>query len=160
MRWRRHSDRQTGRPSEEAGQERFRVALWAILIAGLLSSGVAAMASALTIDIGPAVGDILVFRPGASMPGDLEFSAHSAAAPAQTCLLHPKVMAANGGSLVVEERLERPRTYRVHWAGNRTTNGTGDCGGDADLVLGRLDLQLLSNTVGGPGVTPRLFNAF
>ena len=69
-------------------------------------------------------------------------------------------MASGGGSLVVEQRFPGKRLYRVHWAGQRTSNDTSDCGDAADLLVSRFDLQLLTNAVGGAGVEPRLFRDF
>ena len=130
------------------------------VVAALLVSCVAVVAAATTIDLGPKVGDILVFRAGARMPSDWEFTAASATTPGTTCTLRPEVMAVAGGSLVVEQRSDTPRTYRVHWAGNQTSPAGSDCGTSADLVLAHADLQLLSNAVGGPGVEHRLFSLF
>jgi hypothetical protein len=154
MRWRR-------RVNEPAGTgEIARTAMLASLIAGLLVTGVVVVSAATTIDVGPKVGDILVFRPGASMPGDWEFTVATVASPVVMCRLRPAVMATGGGSLVVEERFHHPRTFRVHWAGVRTSDGTTDCGNSAELVLSGPDLQLLSNAVGGPGVEHSSFGGF
>ena len=68
------------------------------------------------------------------------------------CKLQPVVMASAGGSLVVEQRINNSRTFRVHWAGRQTSEPASDCGATADLLVSRIDLQLLSNAVGGPGV--------
>jgi hypothetical protein len=129
MRWRRPTNETAG-----AGDVA-RTALLAGLIAGLLVSGVAVVSTATTLDMGPKVGDILVFRQGARMPGDWEFTVATRASPAATCSLRPEVMASEGGSLVVEERLQQPRAFHVHWAGAHTSEGTADCGNNAELVL-------------------------
>jgi hypothetical protein len=132
-----------------------RTAVLAGLIAGLLASGVAMTTVVRTIDLGPKVGDILVFRQGAHMPPDWEFTvASTAAGEMASCLLQPDIMAAGGGSLVVEERSLSPRRFRVHWAGKRTSQGSANCGQNAELEVSGMDLQLLSNAVGGPGVDP------
>src|SRR5215471_7111757 len=143
-RWRRNL------PTEEA----VRTAVLASLIAALLASSVAMVSAATRIEIGPQVGDILVFRRGAHMPTDWEFTVMTTAVSAATCSLRPDIMAAEGGSLVVEQRLQSPRTFQVHWAGIRTSMGGSDCGGSAELIVSSADLQLLSNVVGGPGVGP------
>ena len=57
-------------------------------------------------------------------------------------------------------RSQERRLFRVHWAGTHSSTGTKDCGPKAELLLTRLDLQLLSNAVGGPGVEPRRFILF
>jgi hypothetical protein len=149
-RWRRKV------PTEEVG----RTAVLASLIAALLASSVAMVSAATRIEIGPQVGDILVFRRGARMPTDWEFTVMTTAVPAATCSLRPAIMAAEGGSLVVEQRLQSPRTFQVHWAGIRTSKDGSDCGGSAELIVSNADLQLLSNVVGGPGVEPHTLSAF
>jgi hypothetical protein len=137
-----------------------RTAVLASLIAALLASSVAMVSGATRIETGPRVGDILVFRKGIRMPTDWEFTVMTTAVPVTTCSLRPDIMAAEGGSLVVEQRLQSPRTSQVHWAGIRTSTGDSDCGGSAELVVSNADLQLLSNVVGGPGVEPHSLSAF
>jgi hypothetical protein len=61
---------------------------------------------------------------------------------------------------VVEQRFAGSRLYRVHWAGQRTSNDTSDCGSAAELLVSRFDLQLLTNVVGGAGVEHRAFIDF
>ena len=66
-------------------------------------------------------------------------------------------MAANGGSMIIEAREETlPPRFQLHWAGQHTAKGLGDCGNAADLTLNRYDLQRLANSAGGFGVKPRL----
>ena len=131
-----------------------RTAALASLIAALLAGSVAMVSAATRVEVGPKVGDILVFQRGTHMPMDWEFAAMTIAVPAATCSLRLDIMAAQGGSLVVEQRLQSPRTFQVHWAGMHTSTGGSDCGGSAELVVPNADLQLLSNVVGGPGVGP------
>jgi hypothetical protein len=42
--------------------------------------------------------------------------------------------------------------YRVHWAGSETARVGANCGGLADPLISRTDLQQLANAVGGFGV--------
>jgi len=148
MRGRRH----TG----NAPSEVVRTAMLACLIAALLTSTVAMVSAARTIEIGPKVGDILVFRQGARMPPDWAFNVATASAPSVTCSLRPTMMASQGGSIVVEQRLRATSTFQVHWAVGRTSDGA-DCGSDAALVVAGSDLQLLTNAVGGAGVEHKTF---
>lgn len=151
------------RPTRERGQAGIgigKTAVLATLIAGLLAGGAAMMATATTLDLGPKVGDILVFRHGARVPTDWEFTVARSAPNAATCTLRPDVMAAHGGSLVVEERFTERRSFLVHWAGGSTSTGRADCGSSADLVVPGTDLQLLSNAAGGPGVERSIFTRF
>jgi len=149
MRWRRQGSEGDGSLA--------RTAALASLIAALLTSGVAMVSAATTMDMGPKVGDILVFRQGARMPGDWDFTVARADTPATTCNLRPEVMADGGGSLVVEQRNQAPRVFRVHWAGAQTSAGAADCGAAAELMVQSLDLQLLANAVGGAGVEHKRF---
>lgn len=122
-----------------------------LLLASL--GGLAALFASL--HIGLRVGDILVFKPDATVADSLPVSAtrssplpqQSAAAP--TCTLDPAVMARAGGSLVVETKSLAQPVYEVHWSGGHTSTGSGDCGGSADLTMSRMDLQTLVNAIGG-----------
>jgi hypothetical protein len=162
----------SGRRPGEAAVDIGRTALLGCVVGVLLASSVAVVSAATKLDLGPKVGDILVFRPTAQVPDDWEFAVRKYTGgtyrgqstgggqsaggeqPTGRCTLQPDVMASGGGSLVVEQRLDHPgsRTFRVHWAGAHTGNGASDCGGAADLVVSGPDLQLLTNAVGGPGV--------
>jgi hypothetical protein len=141
--------RETERPTGDA----LKTVLTASLVALVLASAAAVVAAASAIPTGPQIGDILVFRQGAQLPSDWEFPAvvQSNDLPIG-CTLNPHAMASGGGSLVVEQRLDGKRVYRVHWAGWRTAYDASDCGPAADLLVSRADLQLLTNAVGGPGV--------
>src|SRR5215472_17442048 len=110
--------RGTGGTSEGSG-DLFRNVVLGCLIAAILTSSVAVVSAARTLDLAPVVGDILVFKPGARMPADWGFTANNHNAVA--CTLDPSVIARAGGSLVVEERLDDSRAYRVHWAGGATS---------------------------------------
>jgi len=128
------------------------------LIATILASSVAVVTAARTQDLAPNVGDILVFKKGARMPSDWDFTATNA--DAMACTLRPDVMATAGGSLVVEQRLDNASAYRVHWAGGPTSDGVTNCGSSVDVTMSREELQLLSNAVGGPGIEHSAFNYF
>ena len=135
-------------------------ALLGCLLGVLLASSVAVVTEVRTLEIGPKVGDILVFRPGTQVASDWEFPASASGQAAPTCILKPNVMLSGGGSMVVEERLPTPREFRVHWAGPRTNDGASSCGSSADLVVSGPDLQLLTNAVGGAGVQHKGFYGF
>jgi hypothetical protein len=110
---------------------------------------------------GPEVGAMVVFKPGTQRMDLWHISAPAADSVrfdatggtiARVCNLSPSAMAEGGGSLVVEARhMSSPPIYHVHWVGLRTSDGSGDCGKEADLVLSRTDLQKLANTAGGYG---------
>jgi hypothetical protein len=126
-------------------------------VAALLASTVAMVSAARTIEIGPRVGDILVFRQGARMPPDWAFTVATAPAPDVTFSLRPAAMASQGGSIVVEQRLWTPPTFQVHSAGGHTSDAGADCGSYAALLVAGSDLQLLTNVVGGAGVEHKAF---
>jgi hypothetical protein len=102
------------------------------------------------------IGDIVAFnRPGNMNTARDTMAVHSASAERGKagCVLDPQVLAQLGGSLVVEGREEgASRTYRVHWAGPRTADGVGDCGTQADLLVGETDLTNLAIVAGGYGI--------
>ena len=135
-------------------------ALLGCVLGALLASSVAVVTEVRTIDIGPKVGDILVFRPGSEVAADWEFPATATGQTTHTCTLKPNVMLASGGSLVVEGRLPSLREFHVHWAGARTNDNASNCGSSADLVVSGPDLQLLTNAVGGAGVQRKSFAGF
>lgn len=134
-------------------------AAMAIMVTGCLSTFLVLQLD----EFRPKVGDIVVFKPGSedadmwqmSIPATLVSSTH---APAVECRLDPNVMATHGGSLVVEGRQDEPAlSYRIHWAGLRTTGDSGNCGSTVDLAVSRTDLQRLANAAGGFGVGDKGF---
>jgi hypothetical protein len=108
----------------------------------------------------PRVGDMIVFVPTTS-DGDtwqLQVATTSVAGRDQAagpCVFDPNEMSSGGGSLIVETREEtNPPRFQLHWAGQHTAKGAGDCGATADVMLDRFDLQRLANSAGGFGVKP------
>jgi hypothetical protein len=68
------------------------------------------------------------------------------------CTLDPGTLQTSGGSFVIENELAgAPGSFVVHWAGSRTTNGSDDCGADADLLMAARDLDALAVAAGGYG---------
>jgi hypothetical protein len=108
----------------------------------------------------PRVGDMIVFVPSPSGADSWQLEVSTAAvsgrAPsAGPCVFDPNEISAAGGSLIIEARQEaNPAVFQLHWAGQHTAKGDGDCGGSADLTLDRYDLQRLANAAGGFGVKP------
>jgi hypothetical protein len=155
----RPSDRHQPRRREE--RRRLSLATWlpvfaavALMIAGCLSTFLFLQLDAFR----PKVGDIVAFKPGSQ---DTEMwqitipatSISATGSPTAECSLDPNVMAANGGSLVVESVEERSLLrYHIHWAGSATAKANGDCGTSANLLVSRTDLQRLANAAGGFGV--------
>ncbi len=133
----------------------------ALVAMGIMVTGFVGTLVVLQLDaFRPIVGDIVVFAPNSQdadvwqlqVPATKVDRPHAGAA----CALNPTVMATSGGSLVVESRVNSsPPVYRLHWAGARTENGSGDCGASADITVSRIDLQKLANAAGGFGVNDK-----
>lgn len=123
----------------------------------LLSLGEAAQ-------VGPDVGAIVSFDPRNgprywSQPGIAVVYAE-AGKRSPACTLMPSVMAATGGSLIVEAKeTSRPPSFRMHWSGQRTALGPGDCGRSADLILQLVQLRALA-TVAGGDLTGQILSRF
>ena len=113
-------------------------------------------------EAGPDVGEIVTFDPhdgpkSWEMPG-IPARLAFVSGPRQSCVLTPSVIAAGGGSFVIEaKQLDHPPVYLVHWSGRRTDLGAQDCGGAADLVLSLIQLRALANVAGGFGLVHGLF---
>jgi len=108
--------------------------------------------SSLTDGLGPKIGDIISFTAN-SVPSvsTASITANSAiASPTTTCVLDVQVIQQSGGSFVVEAT--RDRSFQVHWSGKRTKNGSGDCGGAADLLLNSIQIEDLILAAGGKGI--------
>jgi hypothetical protein len=111
----------------------------------------------------PLVGDMIVFVPTPSDADSWQLTVATTAVSgreqtAGPCVFDPNEMSAAGGSLVIEAREETsPPRFQLHWAGQHTAKGNGDCGAAADLTLDRYDLQRLANAAGGFGVRPSVF---
>ena len=133
------------------------LAAMAIMVTGCLSTFLVLQLD----EFRPKVGDIVAFKPGSqdtdmwqmTIPATLVSTMGS---PVAECTLDPNVMAEKGGSLVVEGRQDEPSIqYRVHWAGSKTAQTTGNCGDSANLLVSRTDLQRLANSAGGFGVADK-----
>ncbi len=102
----------------------------------------------------PRTGDLIAFIPTRDA---LQWVETVTAIPIGTaadvrCSLDPQVMEASGGSLVIEATQFTPRlSYRVHWAGVRTSDTGTDCGRSADLQLNPADILTLSLAAGHRG---------
>ncbi len=105
----------------------------------------------------PTIGDIIALQPRTELADPLQITFEAVrldgeSGPRATCLLQTDVMAAAGGSLVVEAMRPGP-TYAVHWAGGPTSLGARNCGHAADLALTPRDIAHLAETAGGLGAT-------
>jgi hypothetical protein len=138
-----------------------RLPPWMSGAAMLLVAGFAASMIAAAGRVAPAVGDIIVFRRN-QLPlrePDIRIAVHR---PDQYgCILSLNTLHKTGGSLIVEAQLADPApAFRLHWAGERTSTDSGDCGHSADMIVDPVDLRNLAHAAGGhgakriPAVTP------
>jgi hypothetical protein len=123
------------------------------LLIGLIVGGLAvglASASGRTL---PAVGDIIVFKPGEASPDDRDLRIAVYRPGQYGCVLSLGTLQRTGGSLIVEARLAHPAlAFRLHWAGARTSTDGGDCGGSADMIVQPEDLESLVREADGYGI--------
>ncbi len=112
---------------------------------------------AATTKAAPASGDIVSFLPTSVIPaGDDVRIAVRRAGGQPDCILDLGSLRHTGGSLVVEsEATPAADTFRVHWAGERTTTDADDCGGNATLILRARDLDMLALSAGGYGIADK-----
>ena len=142
-------------PHEDKDRSGLMAAIFGCSLAALVAVGTA-VAMVRSADIPMArIGDIVAFNQPMPANSGAEVVVVRVADDQPTrCVLDPAVLAGAGGSLVVEEQDWRDgRTYRVHWAGDRTASGAGNCGASADLAINESDLNTLAIAAGGYGVT-------
>jgi hypothetical protein len=119
----------------------------------VIAAGLAGHAVASYVIGGPRVGHIIAFAPSPPVRADDRVRLPVLRVGSNTCVLDLSVIRRFGGSLVLERLIAgEVAGYQVHWAGERTSNDTDDCGADAILVLRRQDLDGLAVAAGGYGV--------
>jgi hypothetical protein len=148
-------------PGRNSSHERVPFAAWLPVLAAMAIMVTGCLSTFLVLQLDefrPKVGDIVVFKPGSQDTDMWQMTIPATVmsadgVPAGECSLDPNVMAADGGSLVVESRRTEPSLqYVVHWAGAGTAKPAGNCGLDANLMVSRTDLQRLANAAGGFGI--------
>ena len=144
-------------PFDRAGEDLGPFTILSYLIAFTLCLTTCLLSLSEMSQVGPDVGAIVTFDPHEGpkhwdQPGILaRFT--SPAAQRRDCVLMPSVIAATGGSFVIEARqTTRPPVFLVHWSGRRTDSEAQDCGRSADLTLQLMQLRALANVAGGFGV--------
>ncbi len=104
---------------------------------------------------GPQVGAIIAFEPSAEVEHGPGIRIAVDRGDGADCMLDLNAIRRSGGSLVVESGIAgHAGTFRVHWAGARTSDDAADCGRDADLTVKRKYLDLLASYAGGYGAGP------
>ncbi len=128
------------------------IAMVGVITVGiLLTAGLSWLADSL----GPQAGDIITFvaTRAPSVSTGVITAGRAATSGRTSCILDEQTMQRSGGSLVVESaRFAPKRTFQVHWAGARTSNGPDDCGSSADLLMNIDEVAALIFAAGGKGV--------
>src|ERR1700753_1661187 len=82
------------------------------------------------------VADTVACSPGVDQPADDGKRLIVDRPEGFGCILDLSVLHQVGGSLVVEgQATDIDGSFRVHWAGKRTSVDSANCGGTADLIL-------------------------
>jgi hypothetical protein len=127
-----------------------------IVAAGVMTAALVLNEMVRLVDATPSVGDIVTFSASAVAPNDDDSRLLVYRDDQFGCVMDMNVMRRGGGSLVIESRPATTASgFRVHWAGARTSSDPGNCGSDAELIVDRLDLNILSVSAGGYGVDPK-----
>jgi hypothetical protein len=104
----------------------------------------------------PHVGDIVSFAASRDEPaeGGTRLIVHR---PGQyDCVLDLNTLRHSGGSLMIEGELtDEAGHYRAHWAGERTTTDSSNCGQSTDLILDAGDLDTIAASAGGYGASKK-----
>jgi hypothetical protein len=124
-----------------------------VVVTCLVIAGGAVIRVVQSVRITPHVGDILAFVPSPVVSADDDARLLVHRQNQFGCVLDLSVLRHSGGSLIVETEIGGGASnFRVHWAGQRTSADTGNCGSDADLVVDRRELNVLALSAGGYGV--------
>ena len=133
----------------------------AVAVAALvMAAGVAGNVAGTYVHNAPLVGHIVAFQESATVGSDADTSLAVHRQDRSDCVIDLNVIRRFGGSLVVETQIGDTGMFRVHWAGPRTSNDSGDCGSDADLMVDRHELDILASSAGGYGTRQRRVPAF
>lgn len=124
------------------------------LTVGLLALGGSIEIARMAAQIGPKVGDQVVFGLDRKSQVASKEVLTVTRTVGSSCRLDIALIQQFGGSLIVEERGPGPqRLYRVHWSGRATAAGGGNCGTAADLRLNETQLATLAEAAGGYGLS-------
>ncbi len=112
----------------------------------------AASAIAAMVHLRPHIGDIIAFTASVGEPVEASTRLIVHRPDQFGCVLDLGLLRNGGGSLVVESQTaEAIGSFRVHWAGQRTSSDNGNCGAEADLILDGRELDILALNAGGYG---------
>src|SRR5258708_3899613 len=133
-------------PTKHAKSNEFLAALANLAVLVIVAAAAAVSLIRLIDHLGPAIGDVLAFDPAKADAAGMEVRiiAWRADASSAQCVLDGRAMRKTGGSLLVETAQFEPTiSFRVHWAGGRTSDDEMNCGATAELLLNQSDLMIL-----------------
>ena len=132
-----------------------------IVAASVLGAGLAGNVVGVYINSAPQMGYIVAFEPSPAPVEDKNVRLVVSRLDQVECVLDLNVIRQFGGSLFVENEVGPDASgYRVHWAGQRTTEDAEDCGKDTNFIVRRHDLDLLATVAGGYITAGDRFAAF
>jgi hypothetical protein len=121
--------------------------LGCVLLALSAVNAIAAMAH-----LRPHIGDIVSFTSTPDLTGEDNRRLIVHRTDQFGCVLDLSALRHTGGSLMVESQVEETDgSFRVHWAGQRTSTDNANCGAQADLILDGQELDILALSAGGYG---------
>ncbi len=136
------------RPRDERKLNEWQTLLTAVAVAGLLVVTIIVVSLRLATAMSVKTGDIIRLDPADQPVSDSQARLLAIVigdAPDKVCTLDLRVMELSGGSIVIDATQFSPAlTYRVHWAGVRTSNDASDCGRSAELRVGADAIAALS----------------
>ena len=116
--------------------------------AGLLVATIIGVSLRVAMSMNDRTGDIIRLTPTDRPVSDSDARIPAAIigdGPEKACMFDLRVMELSGGSLVIDATQFDPvLSYRVHWAGVRTSHDASDCGRAAELRVSADAIAALS----------------
>ena len=125
------------RPHYERKPDEWQALVAGAVAAGLLVATIIGASLRLAMSLNDRTGDIIRLAPTDQPVSDSDVRIPAMVigdGPDRVCMFDLRVMELSGGSLVVDATQFDPvLSYRVHWAGVRTSQDASDCGQTAEL---------------------------
>lgn len=142
------------RPRYGRKPDEWRTLATAAVAAGLLVVTIIGASLRLATSMSARTGDIIRLSPTDPPVSDSEARFPVIVigdGPERACMFDLRVMELSGGSIVIEAtRFDPVLSYRVHWAGVRTSNDATDCGRAAELRVSADGIAALSIAAAAP----------
>lgn len=142
------------RPRYGRKPDEWRTLATAAVAAGLLVVTIIGASLRLATSMSARTGDIIRLSPTDPPVSDSEARFPVIVigdGPERACMFDLRVMELSGGSIVIEAtRFDPVLSYRVHWAGVRTSNDATDCGRAAELRVSADGIAALSMAAAAP----------